>query len=163
ARLDRQEVQACVQKADNEKFAIDAARDTIRRAAEQTEAALFALVDDRGTVAGLAGEGAGQLAREATIDRTPPHLHYWLDQSISSYHAHMAYARRLTYLAVRAYEYESQQTNALRSAVLNAVLPNDLKVVATTILGATAPFAGRRIDSGPLVLSLRDDVLQIAD
>lgn len=47
--------------------------------------------------------------------------------------------------------------------MLSALLPNDLKVVASAILGATAPFAGRRIDSGPLVLSLRDDVLQIAD
>jgi hypothetical protein len=156
-------LEACYQKADLKKFAFDAARDTIRSAAQQTRAAALAFADAANLVAALAAEGAGQLAIESTINRTPPHLHYWLDQSISSYHAHMAYARRLTYLAVRAFEYESQQSSTLRDAVLNAQLPDDLKTVASTILGATAPFAGRRIDSGPLVLSLRDDVLHMLD
>lgn len=158
-----EQVEACMQKAENEKFSIDAARDTIKRAAEQTRAALYALDDDANTVAAVAAQGIGQLTIESEIGRTPPHLHYWLDQSISAYHTHMAYAQRLTYLAVRAYEYESQQSSQLRAQVIRAQLPEDLKTAATTILGATAPFAGRQIDEGPLVLSLRDDILQIAD
>lgn len=160
----REEVAACVQKAGTEKFAIDAARDTIRRATEQTRAAMFSLADDRSTVAGIANEATGQLAIESAIDRTPPHLHYWLDQDISAYHAHMAEARRLTYLAVRAFEYEQQRTTGLRGPALAALLPEDLEAVLTPIGDAISEFGQHHpIDQGPIVLSLRDEILRLAD
>lgn len=164
ARQHEEEIDECVHKADDEKFSIDAARDTISRAAEQTRAAFFGLADDGNTVTGIANEGAGQLAREATIDRTPPHLHYWLDQSISAYHAHMTEARRLTYLAVRAFEYEQQASTGLRGPALSAALPEDLTAVLTPIGDAISEFDQHHpIDQRPIVLSLRDELLGIAD
>ncbi|HEX3477066.1 MAG TPA: hypothetical protein VHT91_18710 [Kofleriaceae bacterium] len=164
SRQHQEDIDACVHKADGEKFAIDAARDTINRATEQTRTALFGLGDDGSTVTGIANEGAGQLGLEATIDRTPPHLHYWLDQSISAYHAHMTEARRLTYLAVRAFEYEQQATTGLRGPALSAALPEDLTAVLTPIGDAISEFDQHHpIDQRPIVLSLRDELLGLAD
>lgn len=164
ARQHEEDIDACVHKADDEKFAIDAARDTINRATEQTRTAFFGLADDGSAVTGIANEGAGQLALEATIDRTPPHLHYWLDQSISAYHAHMTEARRLTYLAVRAFEYEQQASTGLRGAALSAALPEDLTAVLTPVGDAISEFDQHHpIDQRPIVLSLRDEILGIAD
>ena len=158
------EVSACLLQAENQKSAYRAASDTIVRALKTVEAAAFNVRDDREMVAGIASEADGQIAIESTIDRTPPHLHFFLDQDISSFQRHMAYARRLTYLAVRGFEYESQQSSPWRTDVLNARLPDDLTSVVTDINKKLWPFQGTRtIDQGPLVLSLRDEILHIAD
>src|SRR5262249_42635051 len=103
---------------------------------------------------------------EDSLVATPPHLHYWLDEDISAYHRHMEYARRLTYLALRAFEYESQQSIGLRSTTLTVPRPDDLLGVVTEIEARNAPMQGELgfvVGPHTMVLSLRDEILQILD
>jgi hypothetical protein len=165
AQSHRIDIAECYHKANNEKASIDAARDVIDRALAATEGVALSLSNARDTIAGLRGEALGQFAAEATIDRTPPHLHYWLADDIDAYTRHFAYARRLTYLALRSFEHESQQLFDRRSQVLNARNPTELRAVVTEIQGRTMPFPNLpgTIDPRVTVLSLRDDILRIED
>lgn len=166
ARSHALDMMECFHKVDSEKFAIDAAGDAIKRAHQQVQVATYDLDNLRNAISGIVDEAAGQLAIEAGIDSTPPHLHYWLDLEISDFHRHMEYARRLTYLALRAFEYESQQSLFLRSDVLGASLPEQLLAVATEIDLSTEPMQGELgmvIGGRPVVLSLRDEILRMAD
>src|SRR5262249_37516756 len=108
-RKNDEDIEECLHKTDDEMFQIGAARDTVTRAVQDVENAKFALDAEENAIRGWLDASAGQLATEASLTATPPHLHYWLDENIAVYHRHMEYARRLTYLAVRAFEYESQQ------------------------------------------------------
>jgi hypothetical protein len=161
-RKSAETVLGCHNTADQQRLTIAAAGDTILRAAQESQAALFAMRDDMNTVAGLAGEAKAQIAFEDTIDRTPPQFHYWLDQDIAEYQNHMAYARRLTYLALRAYEYETQTDLQQRGAVLSARLPSDLEHVLTKLVTNSGKIAGG-LDTklSGLTLSLRDEIMKI--
>jgi hypothetical protein len=166
ARSHRLEVAECYHNVDNEKFAIDAARDVIKRAAHDVASAAFQLDSDNNALIGLVDEAAGQLAVEQGIDSTPPHLHYWLHAEISEYQRHLEYARRLTYLALRAFEYEAQQSIGHRGNALTARRPDALLAVVTAIEQRNVPRQGQGglvIGARPLVLSLRDEILRIPD
>jgi len=93
-------------------------------------------------------------------------LPVWLDEDITAYHRHLAYARRLTYLALRAFEYEAQQTIGHRGETLTARRPDDLLAVVTAIEARNAPLAGELglvVGDGKVVLSLRDEILGLFD
>lgn len=158
------DVMACYQTVDAKRFAIQAATDVITRAGASVHEALATLEDDGDQVTATANEAAGQLTLETTIDRTPPHLHYWLDEDIKTYQQEMSYARRLTYLAVRALEYEAQETLNLRGSALTARNPEDLRAVIQSVSARNAPFQGEEgftIGHTPQVLSLRDEILRL--
>ncbi|MEO7733516.1 MAG: hypothetical protein ABIY55_21310, partial [Kofleriaceae bacterium] len=166
ARSHDLDIAECYHRVDNEKFTIDAARDVITRGVQAVATAVFGLDNDNNELLGLIDEAAGQLAVEAGIDGTPPHLHFWLDQDISDYQRHLEYARRLTYLALRAFEYEAQQTIGHRGETLTARRPEDLLAVVTAIEQRNAPMQGELglvIGARPVVLSLRDEILQFLD
>lgn len=165
ARSHELDIEECYHKVDNEWFAIGASFDVMTHGMQALVAATSGVQDAETTLSALAVEAAGQLALETAVDRTPPHLHYWLGSAIDAYNRHMKGARRLTYLAVRAYEYEAQLSSTLRGGVLTARQPNDLTTV-TTILGSqTAPVSGGSFHIGQegVVLSLRDEILHIED
>jgi hypothetical protein len=155
----------CFHDVDNEKYQIDNARDQLLLAKQQLENATHQLsveVDQVGSITSIA---LGQLATEDTLSATPPHLHFWLDQSISDYHSHLAAARRLTYLALRALEYEAQISLGLRSATLTAAVPSALQTVVNDIRTVNAPLAGQlgvSVEDKTIVLSLRDEILKLS-
>jgi hypothetical protein len=91
---------------------------------------------------------------------------YWLDEDADRYVRAMDTARRLTSLAVRAVEYERQAIlGDLRLAVLSAQLPADLEEVVQSLqpLVRSPGINGRDPQDLPLVLSLRHEILQLAD
>jgi hypothetical protein len=158
------DIKDCYHKADNDEFAIRAASDVILRARQAVLAALLGLDDAKGALSALASEASGQVNLQAAVDRTPPHLHYWLDNAIDTYNRHMAFARRLTYLAVRAYEYEAQESSDRRGTVLTARRPDDLAAVTAFLDGKSAPVSGGIVfGDGAHTLSLRDEILHIED
>jgi hypothetical protein len=162
ARSNALDIKECYHKADNDEFAIKAANDTVLRAKEAVSGALFGLDDATATLAALASEAKGQVSLEAAINRTPPHLHYWLDNKIDTYNRHMTLARRLTYMAVRAFEYEAQQSSDRRGTVLAARRPDDLAAVTAILGGKSAPFAGGFVfGQQAYMLSVRDELLHI--
>lgn len=161
-RSAEQQVAACMHTADEQHFAIDAACDASKRAAEESVAAALAFSNAVDAVRAAAAEGASQLALEDTINRTPPQFHYWFDASVAEYQRHFAFAQRLSFLAVRAYEYENMSDTGKRADVLRARIPADLDTVNTYILNHTAPLAGG-LDPKPFsaVFSLRDEIMKL--
>jgi hypothetical protein len=158
------DVMACHVGAGTKHAAIGAAVDLMQKAAQAMTAAAFGLGNAQSSVAAMADEGSAQISREATIDRTPPHLHYWLDDDIKTYQRDMSYARRLTYLALRAFEYESQTSIGHRGDVLMARNPDDLGAVITAIGQHNGPLEGSQsfsVGHEPKVMSLRDDILHM--
>ncbi len=110
-------------------------------------------------------EGKAAIAREQ--GRTLPSVahHYWVDEKIARFERDFARAKRFTYLAMRAVEYEFQQSLGLRTQILTAKHPDDL-VEALDILDAeraTRSINSRRPAPGTEVLSLRSDILGIDD
>lgn len=154
----------CYHDADNERYLIDNARDQVVLAKQQFENATHQLAVDFDQLGAITSIALGQLATESTLSATPPHLHFWLDQSISDYHKHLEAARRLTYLALKALEYEAQVSLGLDSATLTAAVPSDLRTVVGDIQSVNAPLAGQlgvSTENKKIVLSLRDEILKM--
>jgi hypothetical protein len=110
-------------------------------------------------------EGKAAIAREE--GRTLPSVahHYWVDEKVARFQRDFGRAKRFTYLAMRAVEYEFQQSLGLRTQILTASHPDDL-VEALDILDAeraTRSINSRRPAPGTEVLSLRSDILGIDD
>lgn len=108
-----------------------------------------------------------RVAVDRETGRTLPDVafHYWTDEKIDRFRVEFERARRFTYLSMLAVEYEFQQSFGLRSAILTAKNPNDLLDVLNTLDAArgTRNINGRRPAEGSEVLSLREDILQVAD
>jgi hypothetical protein len=172
-------IEDCYYEVENQKFAMDAAVDVIQRALQDVVNAQHQLANDLNQIAGIVDAAAGQLAVEAELTSTPPHHHFWLDEDISDYHRHFAYAKRLTYLALRALEYESQQRLTglpshtapgvligARTAALTASRPSHLTEVVRAIDDRNAPMEGVPgfvVGQEPQVRSLRDEILRLPD
>jgi hypothetical protein len=106
-------------------------------------------------------EGNAAVAREQ--GRRIPDLafHYWLDERLARFDADLEWSRQLTYLAMRAVEWELQASLGLRDEVLRATHPDQLGDVLRTLQQErlSRTINGRRPDGSQVVLSLRDDVL----
>ncbi len=142
-------------------FGVDFARQQIA-ALEQARFQLDELL--RSTSRSLT-EATAVLAREQ--GRTLPSVahHYWADEKIDRFDAELERARRTTFLAMRAVEYELQQSLGLRSAILSAGHPNQLEQILFELDAerGTRSINGRRPAAGSEVLSLRTDILEIGD
>jgi hypothetical protein len=88
---------------------------------------------------------------------------FWVDEKVEQFKNQFEWTRRLSYLAMRAIEYEFQQSLPYRSNIVSAKTPADLQ---TVLIGLQSEEAARTInrrrpDEASVVLSLRDDVLAI--
>jgi hypothetical protein len=110
-------------------------------------------------------EAAAILEREA--GRTLPSIAhgFWTDEKIARYRRELEQARRMTFLAMRAAEFELQQSLGVRSAILTATRPDQLEEVVDRIDAerAARTLNGRRPAEGTEVLSLRTDILGLHD
>jgi hypothetical protein len=118
----------------------------------------------RGIVRNLQ-EARAALNREE--GRTLPSVahHYWTDEKIDRFEKDFERAKRLTYLAMRAVEYEFQQSLGLRTDILTASHP-DVLLGALYVLDAergTRTINSRRPAAGIEVLSLRTDILRLGN
>jgi hypothetical protein len=155
---------ACYNQADLMLLAVDSANDVIKRSALATDTATASLDNAREITRAMVDEAAGQIAIEARIDRAPPQFHYWLDQHIEQFQRHMTRARQLTYLAVRAFEYEYQGDLGFRSDTLAARVPDDLLTVLSRIEAHNSPLdRDTHPNATPVVLSLVDELLELQD
>jgi hypothetical protein len=109
--------------------------------------------------------GRAALDREAS--RNGPNFAYqfWFTEHVDRFKRELEWARRLTFLAMRAVEYELQQSIDLRKDILSAKHPDELESALRVLKqeqgGRT--INRRRPEQSSLVVSLRDDILQIAD
>jgi hypothetical protein len=109
----------------------------------------------------------GRAALETAKGRTiaPVSHDLWASEKISTYLDDMRRARRVTYLAVRAVEYETQQTLALEGTVLASSNPKQFQAALDELwaTAATRGVNGKRPTNLKVVLSLRDQLLQLSD
>jgi hypothetical protein len=91
--------------------------------------------------------------------------HYWYDEKVEAFGKAMAWAKQTTYLALRAVEFEFQESLDLRRKVVAAKHPNELAdaVLSLQQVQASRAVNRRRPEEASVVLSLRDDILQITD
>jgi hypothetical protein len=109
----------------------------------------------------------GTAALERDKDRHGPGFayHFWYTERIERFHRELEWARRLTFLAMRAVEYELQQTVDLRTTILSASHPDELEAALRILRQEQGgrSINRRRPEEGSIVLSLRDDILQVQD
>lgn len=95
----------------------------------------------------------------------PPSGDLWADARLATFERRFRLARRASYLAVRAIEYEFQASLTARADVLAATTPDDLEAALTDLwtVSGTRTIGGSRPSDLHAVLSLRDDILRIED
>jgi hypothetical protein len=137
----------------------------IGRALTDLESARYRFEQLKSTARGIYEDGRATLAA-AMARYVPPLTHErWLDERINTFLRDLRLARRVVFLAVRAVEYETQQTLALSDVVLSASHPQQLQDALDELwaTAATRGVGGRRPTDLKVVLSLRDQLLQLAD
>jgi len=158
-------IRRCFFEADQQKFGIDVSYREVQRRLIDVQLALAQLDVMKDRVRMLVADGRAVMAREEARDVPSLAHHYWVDDRIERYQREFTWARRLTFLALRAIEYEFQYSLALDDDVLRAGSPDELRRVILELQQAQAgrTINGRRPEDGGVVLSVRDDVLAIDD
>ena len=110
-------------------------------------------------------QGRADIDSERTRTLHPLSDDTWLDEKVQSFGASWKLAYRVTYLAVRAVEYEFQQSLALRTSALAAEIPSDLENVLRELRTYTGPRSihGSRPSNKKAILSLRDQLVRLVD
>jgi hypothetical protein len=170
----------------NEAQAIQQATDTIRSCWHEVDtsqlaiASAYAQIARRMTDAQTAAEqfttamnenlqalrqGAADVKREQNRFISTVAFHYWVSEKIDRFNKDFDWAQRMTYLAMRAVEYEFQQSLALRTTILTASHPDQLQDAINALQQeqGTRTINRRRPSEDSIVLSLRDDVLGLVD
>lgn len=160
-----QKVQACFHEADQYRTSIAAAVQDVQRRLIDIESGVLHLANLRDTAQQNIADGLASVARESQRATPGTQYRYWISQASDSYMRDFAWAKRVTYLAMRAVEYELQVTLPVRSDILSATHPNQLDAALRTLRtqGATRTINNARPKPEPLVLSLRDDILHLSD
>jgi hypothetical protein len=110
-------------------------------------------------------EGLAVVAREKNRPVGGYAHTFWIDEKVERFKRDLEWARRLTFLAMRAIEYEFQQSLPFRTDILNAKNPDDLDKVLLALKQeqASRTINRRRPEDAAIVLSIRDDVLHVTD
>ena len=159
------EEETCYNDAEMHLIGVQSASIDLQRATEDLSAQIVAFENQKGSVNGLLQEGQLELQNEIERTRAPLDIDFWLDDRINSLERYMRAARRATYLAVMAVEYEYQFSSAERHAALAAEIPADFERILDNLRAFT--MAGNVGGSNPgellAVVSLRDHILQLGD
>ncbi|MBN1774103.1 MAG: hypothetical protein JXB32_22785 [Deltaproteobacteria bacterium] len=158
-------VEQCAIDAEMSLVGLESAGLRIARAGIDVENAWYRLNQMKVSARGIYDDGRLALQRQRDRAVAPLDHDLWLDERIDDFLRDLRLARRLVYLAVRAVEYESQQSLALTGDVLFASRPSQLQTVLNELwtTAATRGVDGRRPTDLKVVLSLREHLLQIAD
>ncbi|MCA9543404.1 MAG: hypothetical protein KC613_03410, partial [Myxococcales bacterium] len=117
------------------------------------------------TLSGLLLEGHLSLEAERARVLHPLDTDYWIDEAFDAWFRVLRQARRATYLALLAVEYEFQLSLDSRDDVLRAEHPNQLEAVLDSLRGrvATGTVNGAAPTTLVEVVSLREHLLRLAD
>ncbi len=162
---EEQDAFLCTNDARQELVGIDTATLRIRRAIFDQIAATVALQNAIALADGQWAEGRERRERARSSAFLPPEDTRYLDERIVTFERRMALARRAIALAVRAVEYEHQLSSEGLGMALRARTPDELEAVLYNLWSAsgTRTVAGNRPSDLKVVLSLRDQILRLAD
>jgi hypothetical protein len=155
----------CFQEVDLRRVGIRTAALRVGSADVEAKTAWKRLVDVSRSLEQVLLEGPAAVAREE--HRTVPQIafHYWLDERVARFQKDFEWSKRLTFLALRAVEYEMQQSIGLGEIVLSASHPEQLRDALQTIQQeqVARTINSRRPESSIVVLSLRDEIFRMED
>jgi hypothetical protein len=159
------EEQLCFNDAELHLVSVRTASLRVQRAAQQMGITLYQFEQAKSSAQTAYDAGRAALAIAAARLVRPPAHDFWFDESVDTYRSRMRIARRLVYLATRAVEYEFQASLTAREAALAAEIPGDLEGVLNELrsIAATRSIEGSRPADLKIVLSLRDQILQLGD
>ncbi|HEY4221164.1 MAG TPA: hypothetical protein VGO62_07470, partial [Myxococcota bacterium] len=138
----------------------------VRQAQQAQAAAIINLRGAKSATAALWSEGNVALQKERDFFKRSVLGRFALSRAAELYTDRFAYAQRMTYVSVRAVEYEFQAPQAqARQAALAAKTPDDLEDVLRTL---AAVLNDGTVNGSPptgllAVVSLKDHLLQLAD
>jgi hypothetical protein len=138
-------IRQCWMNADQYERAIGAADDGSKQAFARYQSAAIGFDNARAEGAQALIELPIALTREQTRPSIPIAFHYWLDERIATYQRQLETARRYSYLALRAVEYDKQESyvavaagKPVRGAVIGATLPAALSAQLDLMIAQTA-------------------------
>lgn len=166
ARIEREtEEQRCVNDAEMHLVGVDTAGLEVERKTLELRRQMVEFQNLQRELERTLEEGQRALANERERTLNPLQIDFWLDDEIGTYRDSLRIAKRATYLAVRAVEYEFQTTLDQRDAVLQATRPGQLEDTLDNLKSFTGSGTvdGGAPDEALTVVSLRDELLQLAD
>lgn len=165
--LDRNtEVAVCFNEAGMELIGAKAAQKRVERNQAEIRGLLYEFASMQGSVSAALSEGKASLVNEQARAVLPANADYWLDANVDLFEQRLRRARRALYLAILGVEYEFQLTSAERANVLAARNSAELEAILSRVRDSVrrgAPYGGGNPTELRSVLSLRKNVLQLAD
>jgi hypothetical protein len=162
---EKSEVRQCLAEASSEFVEQKAQAVRLTQAANNIAESLYRIQELKISAATMMADG--QAALETAKGRfVAPLAHdFWIGEQAKRFWRDMRMARRVTYLSVRAIEYEQQVSLPLRDTVLKARLPDELWGVLEELwsMSGVRSVRGNRPTDLKVVLSMRNQLLQIAD
>jgi hypothetical protein len=162
---DDQAVASCFAEADQRQVGFDTANETIQRRITDVEAAVVRLNDLKDRVRQQLMEGRAAIAREQARGVPSISHQFWVDDKVVDFQRQFATAKLLTFLAVKALEYDHQLTASFRADVVSAQHPLALLAVLDRMNNFhIARQIGNAKPGGlNVVLSVRDDLLGLTN
>jgi hypothetical protein len=159
----RADVDRCFKEAKLELVGAKTAAFRAKAASLELEQSKVQLANLKDQVRTLVREGLAGLDYARATRVRPPAFDFWLDERLREFVRKMRLAKRATYLAARAVEYELQETMSVRGAILAAETPYELGAALDTLRSAAASrrIAGSAPSDLKVVLSLREQLLQL--
>ena len=158
-------VAQCMNEAHQELVGMRTAEQQVEAAYLDFDHAQYDLSQGVSSAQQVFSQAAQQIATAKARTLRPPALDPWADQRLTDYAAAMSQARRVTYLAERAVEYEYQASLTDRATILSAETPDQLASVLEDLhnTSGTLGINGSRPSNLKVILSLRDQLLQLYD
>ncbi|MCC6624976.1 MAG: hypothetical protein IT385_27260 [Deltaproteobacteria bacterium] len=158
-------LESCLAEASNVRSAIDTQVAAITVALDNVVQALIRRSNLMTSMENALSDGLAALRREEGRDTTNPGFHYWLDERVETFRREFDWARRLSYMALRALEYEAQSSLPIRHWILGARHPDELAIALREVEReqATRGIDGARPEAGTVVLSTVRDLLGLSD
>jgi len=160
-----EDIQACWNTFRAQRRALTAAVDQIHIAAADLNAQSGRFKALQAQIRASLNEGISVYKKEKDSPLSSLANVFWVNEKVEEYKKQFEWSRRLAFLAMRAVEFEFQQSLPFRSKIVAATTPAQLQDV---VLGLQQEQAARTInrrrpEEASIVVSLRDDVLSIAD
>ncbi|MFO0726566.1 MAG: hypothetical protein U1E65_22460 [Myxococcota bacterium] len=159
------DIQVCFNDAEQNLVGIRTASLQIVRAMQDLTSALYSFQQDKVAAQRAYSSGIEAMAIARSRHVRPAEHDFWLSEAVDRYDAKMRVARRIVFLAVRAVEYEFQESLDAEQKVLVAELPSQLEMVLDDLraITGTRSIRGNRPADLKVVLSLRKNLLQLSD
>jgi hypothetical protein len=120
ARSNQLEIMQCFAVADRLRDEIEISAVAIKQAITDFEQATMAFGNRRARIGQLVAEGRAEVERERERSLALPYHEFRLNRLVQTYQRAFTHAKRMTYLLLRAVEYDRQLSFPHRAAVLDA-------------------------------------------